>query len=636
MTISSSTSSRRRRRRSRVSALSRHTTPAGNARRRRLRAISQRKWILVASLALGCAGPAVSACGGSNQASIQTEASASTITNGLTASKYCKAISSLASTSGPSASLPSLTPHSKKAWSFVSAPDLHPMKVVVKTPDPSATPDEILLTPYAQGSPVGQNGALILDNGGNPVWFDPLNNLLQFNLGLRVQTYQHQPVLTFWHGVVAGSPGNRNLPTPDPEPGGCFEIYNDHYRLLKTVTAVDGWSADQHDFVITPQGDAIFTVFKLVPMDLTKYGGPSQGRVGDTGVQEINLATGKLIFSWDMLQHVNLSASEYPASYAMDKASNNVWDAFHMNSLDVGPNNQLLISGRNLWTIYDVDMRTGKILWQLGGKHSTFTFPKTDATFSWQHMVEFQPGGQISMFDDGCCADPRKPAPQSQSHGLLLRLDLQNKTATEVKSYYHNPGLQASSEGGYQALPHGDALISWGSQPYYSQYDSTGNTKGDGAKGLVYDVMLPGKERTYRTFRQAWTGTPYFPPSAAARFQGSGTDVYASWNGSTQTAAWRVLGGPSNDSLKVLAARASRTGFETDIHVQSGGPYFEVQALDSSGKVLGTSKVVVSLPGRGLVIWLVAGGLAIIVLIAAVIFLARHRRRRRSAGRISP
>jgi hypothetical protein len=105
-------------------------------------------------------------------------------------------------------------------------------------------------------------------------------------------------------------------------------------------------------------------------------------------------------------------------------------------------------------------------------------------------------------------------------------------------------------------------------------------------------VKLPGAERTYRTFRQSWTGIPYYPPAAAARKDGSGTEVYASWNGSTQTAAWRVLAGSSPGMLKVVAARVSSTGFETRVRISSGGPYFQVQALDSGGKVLRSSAVV--------------------------------------------
>lgn len=201
-------------------------------------------------MAFVCIAVTLSACGAASKvvSKVNGDSNPPYYTNGLTASRYCTNLPSVASSSSSSARPFSHTPHAKQAWSFVSEPDLRPMKVIVKTPDPTLTPDDILVDPYAQGAPVGQNGALILDNAGNPIWFDPENNLLEFDLGLRVQTYQNQPVLTFWHGIVAGSPGHRNLPTPDPEPGGCFEIYNDHYQLIKTVTAVDGWSADQHDF----------------------------------------------------------------------------------------------------------------------------------------------------------------------------------------------------------------------------------------------------------------------------------------------------------------------------------------------------------------------------------------------------
>ena len=91
-----------------------------------------------------------------------------------------------------------------------------------------------------------------------------------------MQQYRGQPVLTMWQGIIAGTPGHKNLPSPEPEPGAKYLIYNDHYRLIRTVTARNGWTADQHEFLITPQGDALFTVFKRVPMNLKKYGGPKR------------------------------------------------------------------------------------------------------------------------------------------------------------------------------------------------------------------------------------------------------------------------------------------------------------------------------------------------------------------------
>ncbi len=65
--------------------------------------------------------------------------------------------------------------------------------------------------------------------------------------------------------------------------------------------------------------------------------------------------------------------------------------------------------------------------------------------------------------------------------------------------------------------------------------------------------------------------------------------MYASWNGATQVASWRVLAGPGASRLTVVAS-AARSGFETAIAVAQGYQSFEVQALDASGRVIGTSR----------------------------------------------
>ncbi len=67
--------------------------------------------------------------------------------------------------------------------------------------------------------------------------------------------------------------------------------------------------------------------------------------------------------------------------------------------------------------------------------------------------------------------------------------------------------------------------------------------------------------------------------------------AYASWNGATEVASWRVLAGSSASALAPVATVA-RHGFETAIKVSSAGPYVQVQALDASGNVIGTSAAV--------------------------------------------
>jgi hypothetical protein len=67
--------------------------------------------------------------------------------------------------------------------------------------------------------------------------------------------------------------------------------------------------------------------------------------------------------------------------------------------------------------------------------------------------------------------------------------------------------------------------------------------------------------------------------------------VYASWNGATGVASWRVLAGAAATQL-APAASAPKGGFETSISTPGKPAYVAVQALDAAGNVLGTSTAV--------------------------------------------
>ncbi len=65
--------------------------------------------------------------------------------------------------------------------------------------------------------------------------------------------------------------------------------------------------------------------------------------------------------------------------------------------------------------------------------------------------------------------------------------------------------------------------------------------------------------------------------------------IYASWNGATDVTTWQVLAGSAPDQLEPLAS-VPRQGFETVITFHTTEPYVGLQALNASGKVLGTTK----------------------------------------------
>jgi hypothetical protein len=101
---------------------------------------------------------------------------------------------------------------------------------------------------------------------------------------------------------------------------------------------------------------------------------------------------------------------------------------------------------------------------------------------------------------------------------------------------------------------------------------------------------MPGSNGSYRVYRDNWVGSPYYPPSIATQEAGGQTTIYASWNGSTETDSWQVLGGTSPASLSIITT-AAKSGFETAISVAAAGPYFQVKALGNQGQVLGISKI---------------------------------------------
>jgi hypothetical protein len=440
-------------------------------------------------------------------------------------------------------------------WSFRSRPDLHPPVVTVATPD--ADPESGRVFVDAQFAP--QNGPMILDSRGNVVWFLGLP-AGAWAVDVKVQTYQGRPVLTWWQGQV-DSTGHGS---------GEAVIADDSYRTVATVHAGAGYQADLHEFLITPRGTAWITVFQTVQADLRSVGGPREGPVVDSVVQEIDIQTGRVLWEWHALKHVPLTAS-----YANKPTAGSAYDYFHINSIQETPDGDLIVSARNTWAVYRIKRSTGKIAWQLGGKSGSFGLGP-GAQFAWQHDARLQPDGTLTLFDDGA-----SPKAEVESRGLRLQLDTSKMTATLLSAYTHTPPLLAGSQGNLQLLPNGNWFVGWGDQPNLSEFASDGR--------LVFDAKFPGAVQSYRAYRFAWTGKPAEPPTFSA-ITGAGDQITVdvSWNGATDVASWELLAGPSLEKLAPVTS-VPATGFETRISAMTSQPYLSVRALDAKGQVLGTA-----------------------------------------------
>ena len=440
---------------------------------------------------------------------------------------------------------------------FHSRPDLLPVAVDV-TKRPSHTAHGYIFTAPVRG-PL-QHGPMILDSRGGLIWFKPLASRI-FASDFRVQTLNGKPVLTWWQGYFGGDFGS-----------GEDLIYDTSYHQIGTVKAGNGLSADLHEFQITPQGTALIAIEYPVIWNASHIHHSSHAVVYDGVVQEIDIKTGLVLFQWDSLDHVPLADS-----YTKFRTGR-PYDFFHLNSIEQDDDGNLLIGGRSVSALYKVSHSTGAVMWQLGGKRSSFKFG-AHASFAFDHdpRVLAKNDALFSIFDNGAGVY----RVHKQSRALWLNLNFKTMTATRAKQVDHSPPLLARWAGDVQQLDRGDTFVGWGEQPYFSEYNSKGK--------LLFDARFADRNISYRTYRFDWNGYPKTRPAVAASNRGKTTTVYVSWNGATGVKRWRVLAGPSSSSLKA-ATTARRTGFETAIKIARRS-HVRVQALDASGHLLGISAV---------------------------------------------
>jgi EmrB/QacA subfamily drug resistance transporter len=462
--------------------------------------------------------------------------------------------------------------------SFVSAPSLRPPTLYTDhaTDTSQLAPGYIFTASFYNLSyppMVGQSGPLILNNSLQPVWFQPVSkHLVAANLSL--QSYQGKPALAWWQGVVTNTGATVS---------GEDVVVNQHYQTVARLTGKGGWTLTLHALVISGD-DAWVTANRNVPRNLSKEGGAYNGALIDSAVQEYNLETGKLLYTWDALKHIPLSQSQ-----ASLPTNGFPWDAYHVNSLQLTADGTFLVSMRDTWAAYLVNIKTGRIEWTLGGRQSSFKFAP-GAAFQWQHDVAVQSGSPssgedvVTMFDDHCCqltGGGTYVSATGPSRGLIVELNQQTHTATLLAQYGQDRDDNSDYMGDVEPLPNGNVFVGWGSRPYLSEYSRSGK--------LLLDGYFPGSDLSYRAEVEPWVGLPLYPPTGAARASDGKTTVYASWNGATKVVSWRVLGGPSVGQLTVVA-NASKGGFETAIPLAQSYKRFKVQALDSSHRVIGTSK----------------------------------------------
>jgi hypothetical protein len=369
--------------------------------------------------------------------------------------------------------------------------------------------------------------------------------------------------------------------------GGKITLYDKHYHVAGRITPGAGYpnnAVDAHEFQITPDNDALIGIYHNVTLTVN---GRTQ-KVTDYVVRKLSLVrdatgihTGQVLFEWHAIQHVRLWQSHEPNP----GPGATPWDYFHGNAITQDTDGNLLISSRHTWGIYKIDdtpgsPHYGKMIWQVGAKGDhTLGEP-----WCYQHAIRPLGNNDYSLYDDGGQGPGCINSTQHPARAVIFRVDTSKSPAGVhlVRTYTHSPAIYTDYTGSTQVLSNGNVLVGWANVPEVTEYGAGGQP----------DLDLSLSDWSYRSLRYAWDGQPTTLPAAVAQHTKSGTWVRASWNGSTEVRAWRVLGGSSASQLAPVTGRIAKGGFETGMFVKNRPKLVAVQALSSSGTVLATSRAV--------------------------------------------
>jgi hypothetical protein len=336
-------------------------------------------------------------------------------------------------------------------------PDDFPRTEVMRTATPSHA--LYLLTP----SP----WVAIFDARGVPVWWR--------RAGIPVA----QDAELLGDETIAWFPSrNPFLGAPDG-----LEVHRLDGSLARRVRAWQGpgepIATDIHEVQRLAGGDYLMAGYRRRAgrVDLSPCGGPSDATVVDGEVQRIRPGRAKPVWVWSTRDHVALSESSRWCALSdivpLPDGSR-AYDIVHLNSLQL-TGNALIVAMRHTDAAYEVDYRTGAVVWKLGGTSTPQSL----------EIVGDERGG--SSFGGPHFARQDRPP-----RAVRYRIDEAARTATLVEEVADPRAKRAICCGSAQRLGNGNWLMSWGANRIVTELSPAG--------APLFTLRLGPHEYSYRVF----------------------------------------------------------------------------------------------------------------------------------------
>lgn len=438
--------------------------------------------------------------------------------------------------------------------SYVTLPADFPV-ITVTVPASGTAEGYVFVTNFTgPGLPTAAPYAMILDNQGEPVFYDK-------------------------------RPPNQAATDFRKHPNGLLTYYDrskDWFRVLDDTYATIGFyhakwhHTDHHDIELLPNGNQRYLSYdpRIIDMSAIAPGGYPTATVYGLVVQELDPSR-NIVFEWRSWDHI-------PITDTTVSLTTRVIDYMHGNTVTSDFDGNILISSRHTDEVTKIDRQTADVIWRWGGKGNQFTFINDDRHFSHQHDIRLQPDGNYTLYDNGNDFVPE------YSRALEYVLDQENKTATLVWEYRNTPDTYGWGMGNAQRLPNGNTMIGWG-----TTVPTLTEVTPDGQK--AFELTMDLVHQSYRAYRFPWVGRPTWPPTLVTTAADGRTYLHVSWNGATEVEAYAVYGG----SRPVLAWRwvgtHLKTGFETRIDITDfldDHCFFRIRPIDRQGQSMTASTAV--------------------------------------------
>lgn len=366
-----------------------------------------------------------------------------------------------------------------------------------------------------------------------------------------------------------------------------WHMADSSYNVVKTFEMGNGYAADEHEFLVFPDGFSFMMALDTAfYQDLTVIGGHDSVNVIGNVLQQLD-PSGNVIFEWSSFDHYEYEdAMFWVLSTGMSLGTNGWWDWYHANSIELENDSAIIISSRHYSEIAKISLNTGEFIWQWGGKNNQFHFVNDDSDrfihsltqdtfyFSGQHDVRRLPNGNITFFNND---NNLGPAELLRSDAKEYELDEVNKIATLKWHYYHplvsGYVLQSLAMGSVQRLPNGNTFINWGLIGLPQHYDIMPKmTEVDSLGNIAWEFNWPfdgtNFYATYRAHKFIWERCNLLVDSALLEDSFGVNAALLSWNSNSKFSGYILEYKKCNDSAW--------------ISVTLNTNFYDLQGLESS------------------------------------------------------